>query len=839
MRRSTLLGTSAVIGGALFITFAGACGPATPPVVAPPKASASASAVAKAPEPMKVAPRVCNSRKLIGTLLAEQHDKAVAAEAKKDSAADKEPASKASTDAPDSGGGSFQKAYMTIAPATVIIKAKDGYGSGVIVDKSGLVLTNYHVVAHGMQPDFTIKIVLNFGHKSGAGGMEIDEKTYEGMVVKADRVRDLALIKVKDAPKDVTVAVVSHSDPTPGQPVSAIGHAGIGMLWAMKSCHVAAVGEPARNSFVTARDCGATAELGITDEAELKRIKEQCEKSKAEARNAISEFREGLFIQSDCRVAPGDSGGPLVNPKGEIVGLNQSISADRNSAAGTSYHVHVAELREFISNPPSEPAQVAPDPWCDGGSETEFEDIDMDGKIDGIMATSMEARGLFGPQRFALFIDLNEDTAEHDHAADIAAGRTNMPYDAEVALLSLPKGTFVWYDTNDDGYFDLLLADPEDKGHPVTAFDVARDGKLTKKENFSAPYFFDVRFLPKDENMHTHLGKFASVINKKLASAETLADAKQELPIPDPVAGIGTKGRLGDLDGNGKPDTVVFQSSFARGAAIDADEDSIGTLKPVDDPAPLLKAKRLDAEITYIMQPNTIWVIYDRDNDGKHDLALLANSESDDRIVKQAWSRTGAGAWAPSNDFVGQKAMRPLLVGIPRAMSVATSVFSTFVATDEGFATLPAPMSPRGYYEFAELKKKTDKAVVKGRRGDYALRLFDLDRDTKIGAKDAAMDIVRGGKFDAEVAVASDDDMTWVFYDTDNDKKFDLVLFSQKPETGMTERALRFEDGRLRSDPAMADGKLIRHKGVFKDAKFGPALKKLAADYLPSITIQE
>jgi S1-C subfamily serine protease len=155
MRRSPLLGSSAVIGGALFISLAGACGPATPKVVAPPKASASAS-VAKAPEPMQVAPRVCNARKLIGTLITQQHEKSVANEVKKDQAAEKDPGPKASTDTPDNAGGSFQKAYMTIAPATVIIKAKDGYGSGVIVDKSGLVLTNYHVVAHGMQPDFTI-----------------------------------------------------------------------------------------------------------------------------------------------------------------------------------------------------------------------------------------------------------------------------------------------------------------------------------------------------------------------------------------------------------------------------------------------------------------------------------------------------------------------------------------------------------------------------------------------------------------------------------------------------------------------------------------------------------
>jgi S1-C subfamily serine protease len=791
-----------------------------------------------------MAPRVCNARKLIGTMVAQQADKSEAEARKESASAPKDTGPKARTEAAEAPTGSFQQAYQTVAPATVVIKAKNGFGSGVIVDKSGLILTNYHVVAHGMAPDFTIKVTLNFGHKSGAGGMEIDDKTYEGFIVKADRVRDLALVRVKDAPKDLTAAAVSKTDPAPGQPVSAVGHAGIGMLWAMKSCHVAAVGEPARNSFVTARDCGATADMGISDPDELKRIKEQCEKSKEDARNAISEFREGLFVQSDCRVAPGDSGGPLVNQRGEIVGLNQSVSADRNSAAGTSYHVHVAELREFISNPPAEAVQVAPDPWCDGGSETQLEDVDLDGKPDGLMATSMESRGLFGAQRFALFLDLDEDHADHDHAAQVKEGETDMPYDAEVALLSLPVGTFVWYDSDNDGRFDVLLSDPEDKGKPQAVFDIDKSGKLTERKGYAAPYFFDTKFLPKNEVMHTHLGKFARIINARLTCPEALADAHAENPVPDPIGGIGHKGRLADLDSNGKPETLVFMSSFARGVSIDADESALGALKPADDPSALMKARKLDPELTYIMQPSSVWVIYDRDNDGNADLALVASSQSDDRITTQAFSRTGTAAWTHTKDFIGQKAMRPALIGIPRAVTVSRSMFD-FAASDEGWSTLPAPLPTRGYYDFASVRKTPkakpapNKAVVEGSRGDYTIKLFDADRDTKFGAKETALESVRGGKFDVDVAVLTDDDVLWVYYDTDQDRKFDLVLISAKPASGVADRALRFEDGRFRPEPQLVGGKLYLHKGVFKDAKVGAGFKKLAADFLPSHAVQE
>ena len=842
MRSRSLLCSTIVFGSALIAPFISACGSSTPPVQPPVKPAPSATVARKPAQPLKMAPRVCNARKLIGTLVAERADKAVA-DANKDKTPAKDPGPKATTDS-DAAGGNFQQAYQNVAPATVVIKAKDGFGSGVIIDKSGLILTNYHVVAHGMQSDFTIKVTLNFGHKSGAGGMEIDDKTYEGFIVKADRVRDLALVKVKDPPKDLKTAVVSPKDPSPGQPVAAVGHAGIGMLWAMKSCHVAAVGEPARNSFITARDCSATAELGITDEAELKRIKERCEKSKEEARNAISEFREGLFVQSDCRVAPGDSGGPLVNQRGEIVGLNQSISADRSAAAGTSYHVHVGEIREFVANPPTEAVQVAPDPWCDGGSETQLEDVDLDGTPDGLMATSMGSAGLFGPRRFALFLDLDEDQTTHDHAADVTSGSTDMPYDAEVALLSLPVGTFVWYDTDNDGRFDLLLSDPEDKGKPQAAFSIDKSGKLTEKKDFPVPYFFDTKFLPANEKMHTHLGKFARIINERLTAPEALADAKSETPVPDPIAGIGIQGRLGDMDSNGKPDTLVFMSSFARGASIDVDEDVLGSLKPVDDPAPLMKAHRIDPEITYIMQPSSLWVVYDRNNDGKADLALVASPRSDDRITTQAFAREGAGAWSRTVDFVGQKAMRPGLVGIPRAFALTRTMFD-FTASNEGWDTLPAPMPIRGYYDFLSRRKKPtdkptpEKAVVEGARGDYSIKLFDADRDTKFGAKETALESVREGKFDADVAVVTDESIVWVFYDTDQDKKFDLVLISSNPSSGLADRALRYEDGRFRTDTQLSRPKLYLHQGIFKDQKVAKGFKKLASEYLPSRAVQE
>ncbi|HQP37371.1 MAG TPA: serine protease [Polyangiaceae bacterium] len=841
MRTRTLC-VVALAASPFVAALSGACGGAQPVVPTVPSASApTSSATAKTePKGLQTAPRVCNGRKLMGEMVAQLAENA-SLNSKKEATKDvkKDDKSGQSSAEVAKGGGSFQTAYKSISPATVVMKAKDGFGTGVIVDKSGLVLTNYHVVAHGMKKDFTIEVKLNLGKPSKTGGMDLDEKNYEAVVVKADRVRDMALVRIKDAPKDLPVAKISKADPAPGMPVAAIGHAGIGMLWAMKTCHVSAVGEPARNSIIAAKDCSAPSETSGMSDDDLRRLKEQCENTKKEAQKAISNMLEGLFVQSDCRVAPGDSGGPLITDQGELVGINQSISADRGTGSGTSYHVHVAEIREFTTNVPQDAVQLPPDPWCDGGTETTLEDIDMDGKPEALMASSMEMRGFFAVRRFALMMDLDENHGLHDHAEELKAGKTNMPYDAEVGLLSLPQGTYVWYDSNDDDNFDILLSDPEDKGHPVAAYDIGKDGKLTERKPFVAPYYFDTAFLPKNEIMHEHLGRLAILINPKYANAELIADGKASLLVPDPVNGIPPKGRLTDGDRDGKPDSYSFQSAFVRGVVFDADQDSLGSLDVKDDPSPLIQSRRFDPEMAFLMQKSAIWVVYDTDNDGQQDLALVVDPNSTDRIVTSGYTRAAGGNWALSNDHVGLKGVRPSLVpAAPRLARLASGSFP-FLAPNEGLGALPTPMPPRAGYEFAKDKKKDNKAVILGERGDYSYILIDADRDTKIGAKEDADDLMRDGKFDADVAVVRENDMSWVFYDTDQDKAFDLVLFSNKSGVGASERAFRIEGGRLRADPGIASGKLYRHKDIFKSAKVATGFKKIAADVLPSFALEQ
>lgn len=828
-------GAAIVLGCSALLAAACSGSPPAPVVVATTKPP-----VARAAPELKgltVAPRVCNGRKLVGALVQQLAQQAKANEDTKLAHQDEDDdrtamlAGGASTDG--GKGGSFEDAYKQIAPATVLVKTDDGFGTGVIVGDGGLVLTNFHVVARGLQKDFRIKVAVNFGKRSSVGGMDVEEKSHEGWVVKTDRVRDLALIRVKDAPAGLPIATVSTGDPSPGQSVAAVGHAGIGMLWAMKTCHVAAIGEPARNGILAAKDCSVQPGSEGVSEEELKERRTRCETQKKDAQNAAAELHGGLFVQSDCRIAPGDSGGPLIDNQSRIVGLNQSVTSDRSTAGGTSYHVHVAELRDFIKSPPADPVHHTPDPWCDGGTDAVLEDLDMDGVADALIAKSGE-HSPWGNRRFALMMDLDGRQLPEDPA------KSAMPYDAEAAYLTLPSGTFAWYDSDNDDRFDVLVSDPEGNGQRVQ-FDIAVDGKLTERKVKGATYFFDAALLPKDEKMNAKLGRWALAINPYGASPGLVADARMLVDVPDPVAGISSKGSLSDIDGNGKPDAYRFQSMFSSGIVLDVDGDSVGELPMKTDPASLVSGRKLDPELSFIVERGSTWVVYDRDNDRSADLAIVAETRSQDRIAKAAYTRAAAGEpWKAAPEFVGMRSVRAGLLNVPNAGELVKAALP-FASRKDGLGSFPRPLSKKGSYEFAKGNKAffPNKQVLVGNKPGYTIWAFDADRNSKTGA-DSASSLVQNKKFDAEVASIQDTNagLVWVFYDTNHDGVFDLVLYSSRPERGTVEKAFRIEGDKVRVDPDMGSGKLYRTSGVLSDKAAAAGFKKLATDFLPANAVE-
>jgi S1-C subfamily serine protease len=166
-----------------------------------------------------------------------------------------------------------------------------GLGSGFIIDKSGLVLTNAHVV------DKADKVTVRLK----------DGRKFEGEVQGADEVTDLAVVKI-NAGTDLPVATLGSSSNVQ------VGD------WAI------AVGNPL--------GFDNTVTLGIV--STLKR---------PSSRVGISSKRLE-FIQTDAAINPGNSGGPLLNDRGEVIGINTAIRAD---AMGIGFAIPIDKAKQITS----------------------------------------------------------------------------------------------------------------------------------------------------------------------------------------------------------------------------------------------------------------------------------------------------------------------------------------------------------------------------------------------------------------------------------------------------------------------------------------------------------
>jgi S1-C subfamily serine protease len=157
-----------------------------------------------------------------------------------------------------------------------------GLGSGFIIDRSGIILTNAHVVEGADRVTVSLK----------------DGRTLEGEVKGVDTVTDLAVVKVEDE----NLPTIALGDSTALE----VGD------WAI------AMGNPlGLNNTVT---------LGIIS---------TLDRSSAQA--GIPDKRLD-FIQTDAAINPGNSGGPLLNERGEVIGINTAI---RNGAEGIGFAIPI------------------------------------------------------------------------------------------------------------------------------------------------------------------------------------------------------------------------------------------------------------------------------------------------------------------------------------------------------------------------------------------------------------------------------------------------------------------------------------------------------------------
>lgn len=198
-----------------------------------------------------------------------------------------------------------------------VYETPQGSGSGFVWDKTGTIVTNYHVI---QQAD-RITITLS------------DNSTWQANVIGRAPEKDLAVLKI-DAPADKLHPIQrgNSSDLKVGRKVLAIG-----------------------NPFGldTTLTVGVVSALG----REIK---------------SVSGRRIRDVIQTDAAINPGNSGGPLLNSSSQLIGVNTAIFSPSGASAGVGFAIPVNTVIKTVTQlieygrivRPIMGIEPAPDSWA-------------------------------------------------------------------------------------------------------------------------------------------------------------------------------------------------------------------------------------------------------------------------------------------------------------------------------------------------------------------------------------------------------------------------------------------------------------------------------------------
>tara|TARA_R110002126_G_scaffold145110_1_gene291136 strand:+ start:254 stop:1663 length:1410 start_codon:yes stop_codon:yes gene_type:complete len=181
-------------------------------------------------------------------------------------------------------------------------REQNSLGSGVIVDQSGVIVTNYHVVADATE----LRVVL------------ADRREFEATVLLTDEATDLAVLKIET------------DEPLPMLPFNMTDDPEVGDL-------VLAIGNPF--------GVGQTVTSGIVS---------------ALARTDVGQTDFASFIQTDAAINPGNSGGALVDMRGQLIGVNSMIFSRSGGSNGIGFAIPVEMVRRVVDTALSEGELIRP-----------------------------------------------------------------------------------------------------------------------------------------------------------------------------------------------------------------------------------------------------------------------------------------------------------------------------------------------------------------------------------------------------------------------------------------------------------------------------------------------
>ncbi len=175
-----------------------------------------------------------------------------------------------------------------------LLAKQRGSGSGVILDSSGYIVTNAHVVAGARR----VQVALPLRAEDLDGRTSILKsgvRIVGGQIVGVDRETDIAVIKVSE--KDLPVLQLADSDEVrQGQVVLAFG-----------------------------------SPLGLDNSVSMGVVSSVARQLRPE--DTV------IYIQTDATINPGNSGGPLVNADGDVVGINTMIFTQSGGSEGIGFAI--------------------------------------------------------------------------------------------------------------------------------------------------------------------------------------------------------------------------------------------------------------------------------------------------------------------------------------------------------------------------------------------------------------------------------------------------------------------------------------------------------------------
>lgn len=170
-----------------------------------------------------------------------------------------------------------------------------GAGSGLVVDSSGIILTNKHVVNNVSN----LQVIM------------ADGTTHDNVeVIATDPLNDLAFLRVKDAGELTPIELGDSTTAQVGQRVIAIGNS-LGQY---------------QNTVTSGIISGANRPVAASD-----------------GTGAVEQLTD--LLQTDAAINPGNSGGPLLNSAGQVIGINTAIAED---AEGIGFAIPVNAAKGIL-----------------------------------------------------------------------------------------------------------------------------------------------------------------------------------------------------------------------------------------------------------------------------------------------------------------------------------------------------------------------------------------------------------------------------------------------------------------------------------------------------------